>query len=44
MLTLGAVAMTGPQYAVAGLPVLLGVMLFVAGQRLWWQVRRAEND
>lgn len=44
LLALGAVAMTGPQYAVAGFPVVLGVMLFVAGQRLWWQVRRAEND
>lgn len=44
LLVLGAVAMTGAQYAVAGIPVVLGLMLFVAGQRLWWQVRRAEND
>lgn len=40
---LALAAVAGAQAVVSDVPVALAATLFVAGQRLWWQVRRADG-
>lgn len=43
LVALVALAQMVLQYAITGIPVVLGLMLFATGVRLWWQVREAES-